>query len=81
MSAASSGKRFTGTAEEGLAELRKVWGSKTDAKLAAANALVNAVAKHYPIKKFLRGSGLANHPGFIMKVAARARRRCRSAGE
>jgi len=74
MAQAKTGKAFTGTYEDGLAELRQVWGNKTAAKLKAVAEVINVVERRWPVRAFLRNSGLANDPSFVRKVAARAAR-------
>ena len=61
---------------DALTQMRGMWGSQTDAKLAAARSMVDEAAKKWPgVKQWLNQTGLGNDPRLIEKLAARAARR------
>jgi hypothetical protein len=59
-----------------MAALTKKWGSKTEAKIAAAQSVIADAAVRWPgIKDWLEQSGMGNCPKLIQRLAARAERR------
>jgi hypothetical protein len=66
----------TTTDTQAMTELRRIWGSGTDAKLAQARAAIDQVEQQRPgTKQFLADSGLGNDPSFIRKVVLGAGRK------
>lgn len=61
------------------AQLRQQYGSKFDARMGEARALIQRVAQRCPeIITFLETTGLGNDPSFVRKVVAAGRRNRRS---
>lgn len=64
------------SADDAMLQLRRVYGPRTDAKMAAANAMIQRFDQLYPgTWDRLRSTGLANSPDFIRKVVRFAERR------
>jgi hypothetical protein len=73
---AAAARPVTTTEADGLAELRRVWGNQTEAKLAVARGRIAEMAAKYPgTMDYLNRTGLGNDPAFIRKIVARAGRR------
>jgi hypothetical protein len=75
---AQQGQSFTVGRASAEADLRREWGGRYDAKVAAAQGLIRRVATRCPeVVGFLERTGLGNDPAFIRKIAAAAARRGR----